>query len=121
MKNLLALVLSLVLSTIVFGQEKVIEVKSAKDVLSLKEGGKGVVYLPKGLNKEDVQDKAKYYTKYFTVQYNPSTGETVISMEENTDRNRGVIRRFFVANDIRTVQVAGETMDLDTFYDRFLK
>ena len=109
------------LAGIGFSQEKVVTVKSEKEVTSIRESGKGVVYLPAGLNKEEVLDRAKYYTKYFTVDYNSSNGETIISMVENTERNRAIIRRFFVANDIRTVKVGGQTIDLDTFYESYLK
>ncbi len=109
------------LSYLGFSQEKVAQVKSAQDVAAIKEKGEGIFYLPAGLNASEVQDKAKYYTMYFTVAYSPSDGETTISMVENTERARGVIRRFLVANDIRTVKVLGETLDLDAFFEGYLK
>ena len=121
MKNLIALLFVFVVATFSFSQDKVVVVKSAKDVASLRENGKGLVFLPAGLKKEEVEDRAKYYVKYFTVEYTSSTGATKIEMIDNTDRSRGVIRRFFVANDIRTIQVDGKTMELDAFFDEYVK
>ncbi len=104
-----------------FSQDKHVEVKSAKDVLSIREQGKGKVFLPVGMEPKDVIDRAQYYTKYFTVNYNPSSGETIITMVENSERSRAIIRRFFVANDLRTVVVEGAQLDLETFQEKYLK
>lgn len=104
-----------------FSQEKFVTIKSEKDVIAIRETGKGVVYLPVGMSKDEVQDRAKYYTMYFTVEYNPTNGETIIKMEENTERNRAIIRRFFVANDIRSFKVGNQMLDLEQFYEYYLK
>lgn len=121
MKKILTLIVMVLLVGIGFSQDKYVTIKSEKDVTAIREAGKGVVYLPAGMSKDEVQDRAKYYTMYFTVDYNPTDGETTIRMEENTERNRAIIRRFFVANDIRSFKVGNQMLDLDQFYETYLK
>lgn len=121
MKNIFLLVTILFLSFLSFSQSKGVTVKSAQDVTGIKETGEGTIYLPAGLDAIEVQNKAKYYTMYFTITYSPSDGETRIVMVENSERSRGVIRRFLVANELRTVFISGETLDLDSFFAAYIK
>lgn len=121
MKNIFLFASIILLSFLSTAQSTNVVVRSTQDVTSLKENGTATFYLPKGMAAEDVQDKAKYYTMYFTVSYSSKDGQTTINMVDNNPRSRGVIRRFFVANDIHAVEIAGETLELDAFFEAYLK
>jgi hypothetical protein len=120
MKTFISMLIVLLTFSLAYGQE-VASVKSASDVISIKEKGKGFIVLPSKLNKEDVMSKAKYYTLYFTVDFDERSKIATISMVDNTERSRAIIVRFLAACEVQTINVAGEVMDRGQLFERYLK
>lgn len=120
MKTLVSMLVILLTFSLSYGQETA-SVKSASDVISIKEKGKGHITLPSKLTREEVMSKAKYYTLYFTVEFDDKSKVVTISMVENTERSRAIIIRFLAACEVQTVNVAGEIMDRAQLYERYLK
>lgn len=103
-----------------FGQGTA-NVKSAADLTSIKEKGKGYITLPEKLTKDEVMSKAKYYTLYFTVEFDEKSKVATINMVDNTDRSRGIITRFLAACEIQNINVAGEVINRDQLFEKYLK
>lgn len=120
MKTLVSMLIMLLTFSLSYGQEAA-SVKSASDVISIKEKGKGYITLPSKLTREEVMSKAKYYTLYFTVDFDDRSKLATISMVDNTERSRAIIIRFLAACEVQTINVAGEVMDRGQLFERYLK
>lgn len=122
MKALLStLVFVIGLSVMAFGQDNVAVVKSKSDLTSIKENGKGMIVLPSNLTAEQVQGKAKYYTHYFTVDFDASSHVAKITMIDNDERSRAVIMRFLAACEVDVVNVEGVSVARDELFVKYLK
>lgn len=103
-----------------FGQN-VASVRSAADLTAIKTTGKGQITMPSSLTSDLIQQRAKYYTLYFTVDFDQKTSIATIKMVENTERARAVIIRFLAGCEIQSVNVGGENVSRDVLFDNYLK
>lgn len=86
-----------------------------------KEIGKFEFKLPTDSKKDAVDQYAKYYLNYFTVDFSETTKIAKISMIENTQENRKIIMRFLGANQIQNVVIDNRTYTLMDFYNNYLQ
>ncbi len=120
MKTLFSTLVIILAMSFSFGQNAA-TVKSAKDLTAIKETGKGSIILPSNLTKADVEAKSKYYTLYFTVDFDERSKVATINMVDNNERSRQVIVRFLAACEVQTIDVAGESVHRDQLFERYLK
>lgn len=120
MKNFFALILFTLTMGLAFGQGTA-SVKSAKELTSIKESGKGQIILPESITKEMVEKHAGYYTIYFTIDFNEKTHFATFNMVENSERSRQIITRFLASCQITHVEVDGEKVYRGDLFERFLK
>jgi hypothetical protein len=86
-----------------------------------KESGSFKFVMPEGTTIEDVTQSAKYYTHYFTVDYDSATRSAKIKMVSNDEKSRSVIVRFLVSNNVQTVDVEGSMVSVYDFFEKYLK
>ena len=120
MKSILTTLLLFLGLNFSFAQHTAI-VKQTSDITSLKSSGKGMITLPEGLTSDVVAEKAKYYTHYFTVQYDEKSSVASFTMVENDDRARSIITRFLAACDVNDVKIEGKLVNRDDFFQLYLK
>jgi len=120
MKAILTTLLLFIGLNLSFAQQTAI-VKQTSDITSIKNTGKGMITLPSGLSVDDVASKAKYYTHYFTVQFDEKTNVASITMVDNDERNRSIIVRFLAACDVSEVKIDGKTISRDDLFQMYLK
>ncbi len=120
MKTIVSTLLIVFAFTFAFGQNTAF-VKAPSDLTSIKETGKGHITLPERLTKEEVQSKAKYYTLYFTVDFDEKSKVATINMVENNERSRAIIVRFLAGCEVQNVTVGNETINRDLVFEKYLK
>ncbi len=86
-----------------------------------KESGSFKFVMPEGTTAEDVAQSAKYYTHYFTVDYDNASRSAKIKMVSNDEKSRSVIVRFLVSNNVQTVDVEGSMVSVYDFFEKYLK
>jgi hypothetical protein len=91
------------------------------EIIKGKENGSFKFYMPEGVTAEDVAQSAKYYTHYFTVDYDSSSRAAKIVMVMNDEKSRSVIVRFLVANNVQTVNIEGTMVSVYDFFETHLK
>lgn len=94
---------------------------SKTEIAKGKESGNFKFIMPEGVTAEDVAQSAKYYTHYFTVDYDNSSRAAKIKMVTNDDKSRSVIVRFLVSNNVQTVDVEGTMVSVYDFFEKYLK
>lgn len=106
-----------------YGQEKLGTAisKSKSELAQSKTNGKYTFTLPSGTSTETVQQNAKYYTNYFTVDYVVATNVANITMVTNDERSRHVICRFLIASGVEKINVDGTEFPVEEFYTNYLK
>lgn len=104
-----------------FAQEKEVATVELSSVRQLKIDGNLQIVLPGDLAKTDVEARAKYYTHYFTVNYNEASDVATIKMVDNTEKGRQIIVRFLTALGVEEVKVGEDQMDVNEFFTRYLK
>lgn len=122
MKKLFAFLLILCISSFSFGQENQATAKGNET--SFKEQvAKGVITftLPAASTAESVKKNSAYYTKFFTVDFDATSKNAVISMIDNTEESRHVIVRFLISNKVRTVKLGNTEYTVSEFYEKHLK
>jgi hypothetical protein len=97
------------------------KVESMDKIIKSRNTGIYEFQFPTSMNADEISKNAAYYTQYFTVDHDKSTGKVIIKMVENNERNRMVINRFFVSNRVREVVMEGTTYSFEKFYEDFLK
>ena len=119
MKTIFSLLFFTFTSLVLLSQEATIDnkVKFFRD----KEVGKFEFKLPDDSNKDAVDQYAKYYLNYFTVDFSETTKIAKISMIENTQENTKIIMRFLGANQIQNVVIDNRTYTLMDFYNNYLQ
>lgn len=118
MKTIFSTLIFVLALSFSYGQASV---KSASDLTSIKESGKGYITLPANLTKADVEAKSKYYTLYFTVNFDEKSKVATISMVENSERSRQIIIRFLAACEVQTINVGAESVSRDVLFEKYLK
>lgn len=113
----------LLLSVFSFSQDKVNEAKvvNSKQFQANKEAGEFKFVFPEITKKEEVERNAAFYKEYFSVIYDESTHSVTIKMVQNNEKNRQIIKRFFVSMNIKQIEMNGTSMQVDEFYQRQLK
>lgn len=122
MKKLLYTLLLIVGFTAVgFAQEasEIVKTEGAKELENSKADGE-YIFVFTGKTAKDMTDAAKYYTNYFTVDFNESTQTAKINMVQNDERGRSVIVRLFSASGVRNVSIDGEIISLNDFMTGYL-
>ena len=119
MKTIFSLLFFTFTSLVLLSQEATTE--SKVNFLKDKEIGKFEFKLPDDSNKDAVDQYAKYYLNYFTVDFSETTKIAKISMIENTQENRKIIMRFLGANQIQNVVIDNRTYTLMDFYNNYLQ
>lgn len=123
MKNLF--ILFIALSAFTFNsnaQETATAVtKGAEALNASKSSGEYTFILPSTITQEDVDQSMKYYSHYMTTNFNNDSKEAVITLKENTQKNRYVIARFLTACGVKTVQVGNENYDISAFINKYLQ
>lgn len=94
---------------------------SKTEIAKGKENGNFKFFMPEGVSAEEVAQSAKYYTHYFTVDYDSNTRAAKISMVTNDEKSRSVIVRFLVSNNVQTVDVEGTMVSVYDFFEKYLK
>jgi hypothetical protein len=119
MKTIFSLLFFTFTSLVLLSQEATIDNKLI--FFKHKEIGKFEFKLPVDSKKEAVDQYAKYYLNYFTVDFSETTKIAKISMIENTQENRKIIMRFLGANQIQNVVIDNRTYTLMDFYNNYLQ
>jgi hypothetical protein len=119
MKAIFSLLFFTFTSLVLLSQEATIDnkVKFFRD----KEIGKFEFKLPVDSKKEAVDQFAKYYVNYFTVDFSEITKIAKISLVENTQENRKIIMRFLGANQIQHVIIDNRSYTLMDFNNNYLQ
>lgn len=110
-------------SSLTFAQDanEVAKSQTKTEIQAGKTSGQFVFTMPESLSKEDVLENAKYYTHYFTVEFDASSHEAKLKMVQNDEKGRMVIVRFLNANGIQFMNVEGTVMSVSDFFDKILK
>lgn len=110
-------------SAISFSQlaSTVASAQTKTELATSKETGKYLFVLPSGLTTEEVTKNAKYYTLYFTVDFNQTSSEAKINMIANDEKSRHVVIRFFSACGVQSVKVDGNTISTEEFFLTYMK
>jgi hypothetical protein len=119
MKTIFSLLFFTFTSLVLLSQEATIDNKLI--FFKHKEIGKFEFKLPADSKKDAVDQYAKYYLNYFTVDFSETTKIAKISMIENTQENRKIIMRFLGANQIQNVVIDNRTYTLMDFYNNYLQ
>ena len=101
--------------------EDVASTKGSKELATSKIDGKFIFKMPSNVTNENVEQTSKYYTHYFTVNFDASSHNAIITMNENTSKNRYVIARFLTANGVKYLSVDGENLELYVFIEKYLQ
>lgn len=86
-----------------------------------KTSGEYTFTLPSNVTKEDVAKSSKYYTHYFTVNFDAGSHEAKINMVMNEAKNRYVIVRFLTSCGVRYITVDGANVSISDFTSKYLK
>ena len=77
--------------------------------------------LPSEISEEKVMKSANYYTNYFTVDYNASSHEAEITMNEKHEKGELIMGRFLSSCGVRFLKVDDQQITLDEFMKVYLK
>jgi hypothetical protein len=124
MKNIflaLASILTISLSTFAQDHSGIAVSPTKSELASSKENGKYVFQFPEGITAESVEQTTKYYTHYFTVQFDGSSRKAILTMVNNDEKSRSVIVRFLVANGIEKLNVDGNLVNVGDYFEGYLK
>jgi hypothetical protein len=91
------------------------------DLVASRDQGKFVFIFPDAVTEEDIASSAVFYSNYFSIDYNISTKEVLLTMRTNDDKSRHIIVRFLTSCGISKVKVSEATYSLDEFFNRCLR
>lgn len=129
----LTTVLFLGVSMTSIGQEKVkSEVSETKkstsaisrpksELVQSKADGKYTFTLPYGTSNETVQQNAKYYSQYFTVDYVAGSNTANITMLTNDEKSRHIICRFLFASGVEKIDLEGTSIPVEEYFTTYMK
>ena len=118
-KLFLAIIAVFSLSISSFAQEARVENKATLE--AGKKSGDFTFYLPESISADDVTQNSKYYTHYFTVNFDDASSKADIKMITNDEKSRHVIVRFLVSLGIEQVVMDGKAENVEAFYQTHLK
>ncbi|MES2799024.1 MAG: hypothetical protein V4638_03345 [Bacteroidota bacterium] len=115
------LILAAGLSSVAMAQEGVAVSPSKTEIAAGKTSGNFKFTLPEGTTAEDVAQNSKYYTHYFTVNYDAKSRVADITMISNDEKSRSVIIRFLVANSVEKLNIDGTLVSTGDYFEKYLK
>lgn len=86
-----------------------------------KSSGEYTFALPSNVTKDDVAKSSKYYTHYFSVDFDANAHEAKINMVVNEAKNRYVIVRFLTSCGVRYITVDGTNVSISDFTSKYLQ
>ena len=91
------------------------------ELIKAKESGVFTFEIPGDKTSEEVSDRAKFYTNYFTVAFDEGTDIVTITMVDNSPSSRTIISRFLMSSGFRMVRVGDEELKMIDFTAQYLK
>lgn len=86
-----------------------------------KADGKYTFVLPYGTSNETVQQNAKYYSQYFTVDYAAGSNTANITMLTNDEKSRHIICRFLFASGVEKIDLEGISIPVEEYFTTYMK
>ena len=120
MKNLIIILVALFTVSISFSQNAKYN-GSKEEVKAAKESGVYEFTLPQGVEEDEVNKNAGYYTDYFDVEYNHESRVAIITMKDNDEMGRRVINRFLLSSGAKHIEIEGEEFTLSKFFNNFMR
>ena len=77
--------------------------------------------LPSDVSAEQVKKVSKYYASYFTIAFDSSTQEAVVTMNSDAEKGEMVMGRFLSSCGVKELKVDDTTLTLDEFMRTYLK
>ena len=113
-----------ILSFNLFGQngDKYYSINMNKEKLAIfKQNGDYSFQLLDNYTDEIVKTNSKYYSMYFSVEFDEVKKELKLKMITNDEQSRHVICRYFSALNINKINIDGKEYELENFYQLYLK
>jgi 2-phospho-L-lactate guanylyltransferase (CobY/MobA/RfbA family) len=119
----IVLVFFILITTSSFSQEKFLEAKVVNPSEFLKSKNSGVFefLFPQKAEKTTVLKNAVFYSTYFKVDFNETSKIAKITMLNNDAQSRQIINRFLISNKISQIEMNGNLLKIDEFYQKHLK
>jgi hypothetical protein len=93
---------------------------SGEELATALEQGEVSFFFNKALDAETVKENSQFYTNYFSVQHDASTGKVTLKLTVD-DMARLVISRFMMSCGINEVIISGKTISVHDFMAEYLK
>ncbi|MBL1280653.1 MAG: hypothetical protein COA33_010285 [Fluviicola sp.] len=122
-KLLFTLIAVLTLTVTGFSQdvEKIAITEGKAELAKSKVSGEYTYTLPTHVTEEYVKKVSKYYVSYFTIAFDASTQEAVVTMNSEAEKGEMVMGRFLSSCGVRELKVDESTITLDEFMRTYLK
>lgn len=78
-------------------------------------------YFNTKIDAKKVISNAKYYTEYFSVKYDKTSGKTILNYVDESKMARKVTVRFLSSNNIKEVLLGDQIISIDEFMTKYLK
>ena len=105
-----------------FSQKKLAISSPIKELVSEQlDLGKFVFYISTDITEKETEESASYYSMYFDIEHDETTGMVTATMKQNDSKSRHILVRFFVALGINEIEVDGTNMQLESYYQKYLK
>lgn len=115
------LVLVLGFAGMSIAQTEVANSKGSKELAASKSSGTYSFVLPSRVSQDDIDKNMKYYKLYMDAAFNANSHEVLLTLSENSQKNRYVVARFLTALKVTHVKVDGENMVMDAFIKKYLE
>ncbi|MFN5982741.1 MAG: hypothetical protein ACK476_12010 [Fluviicola sp.] len=119
MKKIIALAFFSLLTALTFAQ-KTASI-SVDELTTGKTTGKYVFHLDKQITSADIDAVKNYYTSYFTVAFDESKHEMVVTLTKNEITNVNVLKRMMIGIDVKNITVGSESLTYDQVVDKYIK
>jgi hypothetical protein len=116
-----ALIFSLLSAFLSFGQQRVVISPPVNELVNVQLPiGKFIFEIPNDITSLQAEESANYYTMYFSIEYDQSSGKVTATMEQNEAKSRHILIRFFASLGLVDIEVNGTIMSLEKFYQTYL-
>lgn len=121
MKKIISIALLSLICSFSFAQTSAenTSIVQEKNFASNKAKGEFIFQMPEGTSAETINTTAKNYVDYFNVNYDAKTRIAHISMIQ--EKTEGVILRFLISNEIKTISYDGKEYDAEKFVGNFIQ
>ena len=121
-KFIKSFILVIAFAGVSFAQDGQVAGSQGSDALiKSKASGDYSFVMPTNLTAENIADNSKYYTHYFSIEFDEGSHTAMIHLLENSAKNRFVIRRFLTACGVNSIEVDDANLDLDAFTEKYLQ